>query len=233
MSRTLIFCTCYSDSAQTWTMRYRLWLNAILGNGIAHDHVLIVDDASPVPPDWSDTRITGDPNAGLSEGPVTLFRFDQRLGRQAGNIYPGWSRSFCFAARFARAHGFDKVIHIESDAFIVSAAMERYFNEASDGWIAQWYGLHHMPESAIQIMAGNGLRDYFAFADAPYSESIGIEAEHFMPFTHVEKSFIGSRYGETEDDVPRDADFVAQSRPAVLGGRAYFWWLRPDLIPFP
>lgn len=214
-------------------MRYRLWLNAILGGGIIHDHVLLVDDASPVQPTWSDTRITSRLDASPVPGSVTLYRFDERLGRQAGNIYPGWSRSFCFAARFAETHGFDKVVHIESDAFIITANMQRYINEVADGWIAPSIQSHAMPESAIQVMAGTGAHAYFEFSKAPYSRSIGIEAEHVIPFTHIERAFTGSRYGETKIDVPRDADFVTQSRPASIGGRAYYWWLRPELFPFP
>jgi hypothetical protein len=233
MNRTLVFCTAYSASAEAWTIRYRLWLNAILGGQIAHDHVLLIDDASPILPAWPDTRITNEQDTSPVPGSITLYRFDERLGRVAGNVYPGWSRSFCFAARFAQTHGFDKVVHVESDAFIISARMQQYINEVSDGWIAPAILSHHMPESAIQIMAGSGLASYFEFARAPYNQSIGIEAEHVIPFTKIERAFTGSRYGETMVEVPREADFVTQSRPATLGGREYYWWLRPEIFPFP
>ncbi len=233
MNRTLIFCTAFSASDKAWTMRYRLWLNAIQSSQIRHDHVLLVDDASPVLPDWPDTRITNNTNASPATGGVTLYRFDQRLGRVAGSVYPGWSRSFGFAARFARIHGFDKVVHVESDAFIISTKMQQYVNDVSDGWIAPAILSHAMPESAIQIMAGSGAQAYFEFSKAPYHHSVGTEAEHVIPFTKIERLFTGSRYGETMNNVPRDADFVTQSRPATIGGRDYYWWLPPEVFPFP
>jgi hypothetical protein len=233
MSRTLIFCTSYSASAETWTMRYRLWLNAVLSGDIRHDHIVIMDDASPVLPDWSDTRIITNPMDAPVPGTVSLFHFNKRLGRQAGTVYPGWSRSFAFAARFAISNGFEKVVHIESDAFIISPKMTHYINDLDDGWVAPSIISHEMPESAIQIIAGESMRSYHEFSDMRYSPAIGIEAEHVIPFTHIERRFKGSRYGETMTTVPRDADFVTQARPAQVGGRDYYWWLKPDIFPFP
>jgi hypothetical protein len=231
MARTLVFCTSYAGSVPAWTTRYRLWLNFIRASEIAHDHVLIVDDGSPLLPEWSDTRTSHSLQEAPGSAAVTLFHFDQRLGRQARAVYPGWYRSFCFAARFADAYGFEKVIHIESDGFIISRRMQHYINEVSDGWIAPTIQSHAMPESAIQIMAGGGLRSYIEFARSPYSSSVGFEAENVLPFTHIESGFIGSRYGETMAYVPREADFVTQTNPAYSGRRDYYWWVDPAIFP--
>jgi hypothetical protein len=233
MTRTLVFCTSFSATADTWTFRYRLWLNAIRSSDIIHDHVLLVDDGSPLLPAWPDTRITNELHTSPAPGSVTLFHFDQRLGRSAGSVYPGWSRTFCLAARFAESHGFDKIIHIESDAFIISERMRNYIDEVSDGWIAPAIQSERMPESAIQIMAGTGAAAYFEFSKRSYARSVGMLAEHIIPFTKIERAFIGSRYGETLSHVPRDADFVTQSRGEGLRRREYYWWLPPEAFPFP
>jgi hypothetical protein len=232
VTKTLVFCTSYSETPLLWTMRYRVWLNAVRGGEIEHDHILLVDDASPVLPEWLDTRVTNRLHDDLALGGVTLYRFDWRLGRQGRNIYPGWYRSFCLAARFAERHGFEKVVHIESDAFIITDRMQRYINAVKDEWIAPSIQSHAMPESAIQVMEGRGLESYIQFARTPYSEIVGTAAENILPFTRIEGEFIGSRYGESLHHVPREADFVTQTNPSMRGQRDYYWWIRPDLLPF-
>ncbi len=233
MTGTLVFCTSYAETETIWTNRYRLWVNAIGGGEIQHDHLLLVDDASPVLPVWSDTRITNRLADTPHAKPITLYRFDKRLGRQGRTVYPGWYRSFCFAARFAETHGFTRVVHIESDGFIISRKMQHAINAVTDDWIAPAIQSHQMPESAVQVMAGRGLRSFFDFAKKPYSDNVGYEAENILPFTRIERQFVGSRYGETLHYVPREADFVTQTNPATQGDAAYYWWLRPDLLPFP
>jgi hypothetical protein len=103
--------------------------------------------------------------------------------------------------------------------------MQQYINGVSDGWIAPSIQSHDMPESAIQIIAGSGTRSFLEFTRLPYSASVGIEAENVLPFTHIERGFIGSRYGEKLNHVPRDADFVTQANPAQSGNRDYYWWI--------
>jgi hypothetical protein len=213
-------------------MRYRLWLNAMRGSEIVHDHILLVDDASPVLPEWLDIHVTNRLHDDLAPSGVTLYRFDRRLGRQGRNVYPGWYRSFCLAARFAERHNFEKVVHVESDGFIITSRMQAYINDLTDDWVAPTIQSHAMPESAIQVMAGRGLVSYIQFARNPYSEIVGTAAENILPFTRVEREFIGSRYGETLHHVPREADFVTQTNPSMRGQRDYYWWIKPDLLPF-
>ena len=213
-------------------MRYRVWLNALQAGGIDHDHILLVDDASPVLPEWLDLCVTNRLRGNLAPGGVTLFRFDRRLGRQARTVYPGWYRSFCLAGRFAEVHGFEKVVHLESDGFIITARMKQFINSVSDDWVAPSILSHAMPESAIQVMAGRGFDSFVSFSKIPYSETVGTASENIIPFTRIEKGFIGSRYGETLHEVPRDADFVTQANPSMMGHREYYWWLPADLLPF-
>src|ERR1700733_9797172 len=177
-------------------MRYRVWVNAIQGGEIEQDHILLVDDASPVLPEWPDALVTSRFQDDLPARGITLYRFDRRLGRQGRTVYPGWYRSLCLAARFAEFHQFDKVVHIESDGFIITNRMQQYINAVADDWIAPSIQSHAMPESAIQVMAGSGLRAFFQFARTPYSEIVGAPAEKILPFTRIETGFLGSRYGE-------------------------------------
>src|SRR6185312_5533072 len=95
--------------------------DAIQTSNLIVDQLLIIDDGSEVVPDWPDLQIIEE-NSGLAAiRPVALFRFNKHLGRHSPLNFPGWYRSFAFAAVFAQAHGFEKIVHIESDAFLISA----------------------------------------------------------------------------------------------------------------
>ena len=67
-----------------------------------------------------------------------LYHFRERLGRKAVFDFPGWYRSFTFAGRYAYAHGFEKVIHIKINSFLIGSRVQRYFNEVTSGWTALW-----------------------------------------------------------------------------------------------
>jgi len=127
----------------------------------------IVDDGSPILPDWSDIAVTDRLDSHELSGDATLYHFDVRLGRQALSVYPGWYRSFCFAAKFAEQFQFDKIIHIESDVFIISPKMQNYVNSVSDAWVAPVIESHRFPESAIQIIARRQVSAFFPFARIP------------------------------------------------------------------
>lgn len=55
--RSLIFCTAHARSHLLWTVRYRRWLDAVLGAQLGADQILLVDDGSPVLPGWVDTPV--------------------------------------------------------------------------------------------------------------------------------------------------------------------------------
>jgi hypothetical protein len=213
--RTLVFCTAYAEDVSVWSDRYRVWLDAVLAGGWRADQILLVDDGSATLPGWADTAVTsvdtlGDAYTAPALGAVGLVHFRQRLGRCDVLNFPGWHRSFCFAALYAARHQFDRVIHIESDAFVVSARARDYLRDFSEGWAAFWSARYGMPESAIQVAAGEGLRALEGFARAPYSALVGRAHEREMPFSVLAREFRGDRYGEFTDAIPADADYAAQ-----------------------
>jgi tetratricopeptide (TPR) repeat protein len=210
--RTLIFCTAYAPTKEVWDGRYSRWIEALRNSTVQHDELLIVDDGSPTLPDWAETSN------------VTLHHFDDHLGRNTMQDFPGWYRSFMFAGKYAARKGFDKVIHIESDAFLVSPRMTEYCNTASDGWVAMWSPRYGMAETAIQICSGNAAIKKFANIETTLKMSPTRLAEHQLPFDRVEKRLKGDRYGETLEPVPLDADYVTQIPDKQPEG--YCWWLK-------
>src|SRR5450631_3652660 len=91
----------------TWDQRYRAWLDGIRSSELEYDQVLIIDDGSAALPDWPDTVIVRDTDPDGSEAPIVLYHFTEHLGRRSVSDFPGWVRSFFFAARYAVANGFN------------------------------------------------------------------------------------------------------------------------------
>ncbi len=234
MPRTLVFCTAYADDVSVWQDRYRRWLDAIQASTLGAGHILIVDDGSATLPGWADAHIVaidnlGDAYSAPLAGPIMLAHFRTRLGRADVLNFPGWHRSFAFAALYAERHGFNRVIHIESDAYVVSHRAQTFLAAYQDGWAAFWNTQYDMPESAIQVAAGQGVRALAGFAREPYARMIGRPHERDMPFSTVEKHFAGNRFGEFTRTVPAETDFAAQipSRRE----RGFYWFAGAERIP--
>ena len=230
--KTLVFCTVAAVGDDPldayWRIRAGRWVDAIQSSRLRADQVLLVDDGSEVLPQWSDTEIRRRLNAEQSAAPVVMYHFDNRLGRQS-DWFPGWYRSFSFAALYAFRYGFEKVVHIESDAFLISDPVQDYVNGLTAGWTSLWCPRHNIPESSIQIIAGDQMRAFLAMQAQPYEDlrNRGV-IENILPFTHVEKRFKGDRYAESNPSaplVPRDADYVAQT--VGIYPDSFFWWLKP------
>ena len=228
--KTLIFCTSYSRHrtgfVEAWDERYRRWLMAIQNSTLEYDQILIVDDGSPVLPDWPDLRVTTSLSAVQPAGPVVFYHFQDNLGRHGTMDYPGWYRSFTFGIQYAEKYGFNKILHIESDAFLITRRIQRYVNNINDGWVTFLCSRHGYPETGIQIIAGSGLALVNETAKRPYEDFIGKPVETMLPFTRVEQRFMGERFGEFLTYVPADADWTMQSFGPGAMSDDYFWWLR-------
>ncbi len=234
MARRLVFCTAFAEDPSVWHDRYRPWLDAIQASALGADQILIVDDGSATLPGWADTRVIsvdslGDVYSAPCAGPVLLAHFRTRLGRAGVLDFPGWHRSFAFAALYAERHAFDRVVHIESDAYVISARAQAFLAHFPEGWAAFWCARYDMPESAVQVAAGQGVRALAAFARRPYSEMIGKTHEREMPFTAVEKQFRGERMDEFAQAVPADADYAAQVPSRREHG--FYWFARGGTPP--
>jgi hypothetical protein len=188
----------------------------------------MVDDGSATLPGWPRLRVeSGDDlgdaaRVGRHDGPL-LFHFMHNMGRAAIYDFPGWHRSFAFGALYAEANGFDRVIHLESDAFLISERAQDYFRNFRDGWAALWCERFEFPDIAFQVVAGEQLRALAAFARLPYDRMRHEVHEWALPLTHVERGLTGDRYGEDTEQVPAEADYAGQVQS--LREPSYYWWL--------
>lgn len=200
--RTLLFCTAYAESEEIWKTRYLTWYNHYRKASLQVSSLQILDDGSPTQPDF------------LTDN--EYFRFSDRLGRQAYLVYPGWYRSFSFGIIQAIRKGYDKIIHCESDAFVLSGRATEFINSLESGWHTFWCPKHEWPESAIQVICKDQFEKATNFLNVPYSTYVGSLMDKELPYTEVHKEFIGDRYGETNQEIPIDADFSCQTSLAML-----------------
>jgi hypothetical protein len=210
--KSLVFCTSWADNKDAWVFRYGKWLQHIRNSSLHRDQILLVDDGSPLMPCFEGVTLL-DADALPSEcpdAPVVLVRFGEHLGRRSVLDYPGWYRSFMFVAGYATRYGFDKIVHIESDTYILSQALLDHINSLQHGWTAFWSPRWNLPETCIQVICADHLPRYREVATRPYGSFTGNPIERLLPFTHVEKGFKGDRYGEFRSDLPLDADYSSQ-----------------------
>ncbi|WP_428492542.1 hypothetical protein [Rhodopila sp.] len=203
-------------------------MKAILNSGLQIDKALIVDDGSPILPNWSRVAVVspGRYDDPIPEG-VSIHHFDNRLGRDVdGQPFPGWYRSFAYAIMSGIRGGFDRIVHIESDAFLISGRAVKFFNECDRGWVSLWCRSYQWPESTMQIINKDSFKAAEEFFSRPYSDYTKQPykpMEKLLPITSINKDLVGDRYGEISDSVPLGADYVSQVRWGQP--ESYYWWL--------
>jgi len=216
--KTLLHCTGYASTLNEWEIRYGRWINSVETGPLDFDTILIPDDGSPELPSWDGVAVIDEDDLPDEESQSRgiIYRYQKHLGRQSIYVYPGWYRSFMFAAEYAKKYGYDKVIHIESDAFIISEKLGKFVNEFDQGWISLWCPRHQIPETSIQVIAGKDLEKFYELSKIPYSEVSGRPADPganqgapWLPYT-VNRDFLGDRWGEGPHPTPRDADYTGQ-----------------------
>jgi hypothetical protein len=92
---------------------------------------------------------------------------------------------------------YDKVLYIATDAYVCSQRLVDYLEGLDSGWTALWCPQYKYPEAQIQaITAGcKEFEEFFAGDCDPFKYN-GLFEEKTLPFTHVERGFVGDRYHE-------------------------------------
>ncbi|MDP5241244.1 hypothetical protein Q9Q94_17015 [Uliginosibacterium sp. 31-16] len=213
-SRVLLFCTSYIEDMDSWRNRYARWLSH--HRQLAGDECVMcfIDDGSPYVPNKQTLPVYTSLD-GLSpavKGPF-MFRFEERLGRSGLLSYPGWWRSFLASASIARALSCDKIIHVESDAYLFSRKMFRGLLGLEYGWWAAWCESQAFPESALQVICSDQFGALRLLSQRDPTTFCNMTAERFLPFTGILKQFTGDRYSEFRSTIPKNADFAVQILP--------------------
>ncbi len=196
--RSFLFCTAYFNDAA----RYRRWIDyyrpRMVRLGVSH--LILIDDASPSVPDWPDIELIRADQALPPELPpgVYVFSFGEHLGRPSVACAPGWWRSFLYSWKIADTYGFSRIVHLESDCYVLTESAFRYVRDTQTGWNAAWCRAYAFPETAFQIIGADALPELKRFYEQGPAFYLQHEryAEHTLPFTRVEKELSGDRFGE-------------------------------------
>lgn len=217
---TLLFCTSYATDPTEWRLRYRRWTDRVRNSGLRYKKIALIDDGSPLLPDWVKVTEVGR-RSPIFAADVELHHFRDNLGRRTNLDFPGWYRSFAYSVEIAKRINATKIIHIESDAALISKEMVDWANTFHDGWAAPYSAMFGFPEMAIQVIAGSALQGYYDLFSRPYDWLRDRIHETALPYTHVIRPLVGDRY-TGEANVGRDADFITQIPSEREDGFA--WW---------
>lgn len=246
MMKSFLFCTCYINDRDSY-QRYVRWIKYYVKRmgSLGVSKVLLIDDGSDTV--WLN-RLTkelgvgtvslmgADAYVGLeyeTNTPVNIVAFKENFGRPTAAIVAGWWRSFSFASEIALRKGYDKIIHIESDAYILNPDMLTDMAKIESGWQTAWaYKLNYM-ESAIQVIAGplslGDLHTFWKFGKPFWfrqsREEEGYAPELLLP-KHITGTFkdkyIGDRYGDDRhalEEIPESPDYICNTHDISLGKR--------------
>jgi hypothetical protein len=139
----------------------------------------------------------------------TCFEFEKKFGPVVENLqphyprkemlyYPNVWRAYWFIKRLLEGGPYEKVIYIATDAYILSQRLADYIEGLDSGWTALWSPKYNFSEPCIQVITHcKEFEEFFAGECDPFKYNGQVE-ECVLPFTHIEKGFVGDRYGEFE-----------------------------------
>lgn len=101
--------------------------------------------------------------------------------------------------------GFDKLLIIDDDAFLLSKRIMDYVNRIQSGWETFWCPKYRFPEGGISIICRDAFPSYLDFTKGTYeSRNHSGWAELMFPYTKVTANFHCDRWGENH--VPQQPD---------------------------
>ena len=146
---TLLFCTAYIAEESWWLGRYKPWVDYYQPLPLRRDATFMLDDLSPYIPEDQRLVVLDDLPSKVDPQRINLYRFAEHIGNDRRNRHRGWWRSFLFSLQIARQYGLRKIIHVESDAYLISQRVVDYLTNLDSGWTALWCPTYQMPEAQI------------------------------------------------------------------------------------
>ena len=150
-------------------------------------------------------------NASRNAVPVSyqgaaVMRFSKEYRREGLLGYPYAWRAIAMLGTILRDWEYERVVFIENDFFVCSQRLLDWADQQT-GLACLWTPQYSIPESAFIVLTK--CDEYDAFVRAmPWQERTGV-LEQVVPWTHVEKGFLGDRY-EGGPPPPYGIDFAAQ-----------------------
>ena len=206
-SETFLFCTSYIENNNILKNRYKKWYDHY--RRLTAYPIFIIDDNSPF--SLEDANWMNFDASKCDESLANFHAFKTHLGRVNMHNFPGWFRSFVYSVEIARKFRFKRIIHIESDLFILKRGLFEDLKNINSGWNVFWSAKYNMPETALQVIC----EDQFDSVINTYGnyQEMNKDAqaiEKILPFTNIIKNYSGDRYGENRNLVEDFMDYYAQ-----------------------
>lgn len=194
----LLFCTSYITDLSL--NRYISWLMYYSELYKADVEYLIVNDG-PLKIEYKKAlqKLAFDKNIILH-----LKDFELKRGQELYKHW-GWWRSFLFALELGK-NNYNHIIHIESDAIVVSERLKKYLIEKDSGWLCLHTPTYGFKESAIQKI---NIDSFHMFENLDPNFDFHKIIELYLPMRR-NINFIGDRYGESGKLPNHQIDYVCQ-----------------------
>lgn len=207
--KTLLFAPMFLDEGER-LQRNLKWLSYYTENKdiVKYDHMYFVDNASKQ--ENIDTLKRLYPNIEILQRKVHLPRWQT-------HAYGYWYVAFAKAVEYAIKNGYDKIVHIDTDVYLLNQRICDYVNGLSTGWTAFWCEMYNYPETTFQVIC----KDQFENAHRWFTEDFlkfypNDIAETRIPWTHIEKGFKGDRYGEKVLQQDPSMEWYGQCAPITV-----------------
>jgi len=195
--KTLLFCTCLLN--ETSIFQYTEWWNYYRRNFPGVDMIMVND--GPIEKKILQ-KFQEVIKSDFKESDIHVF--ETKLGRNS-HYHWGWWRSFKYALNYGKTK-YNKILHIEYDAIILSTRLFDHLKNHSSGWSCLFTNNYGFGESAIQIINKDS---YDLIDNLPDDFDFHTIAELVIPF-RIDKSFIGDRYGEMGNIPKHKIDYACQ-----------------------
>ena len=192
-NKSFLFCTMFIDSKSSdhSYQRYEKWIDyySDLKRQLGFSQLFLIDDGSDSNKLEQNIAVYDAENLPSSiNDEISIIKFQTNKGRTSVFEYPGWWRSFLFSFEIATKYKYSKIIHIESDFFLLSSELISFINGSNKGWISLFSDFYQFPETAVQVICEdsycliNDLKDKLIIN----GYLLNYPAEMIIPFTHVE-----------------------------------------------
>ena len=130
----------------------------------------------------------------------------------------GWYRSFFASALLAHKFKFEKLIHIESDAYLLTKRATDYIDAINSGWTAFWCPKYNWAETAIQVICNDNFAKLEAFRQIKLTRFKSLYAENVlkMAITSINNTLVGDRYGESNIRQTPSMDYYCQCPSTMI-----------------
>jgi hypothetical protein len=194
----LLFCTSYITEESF--NRYYSWLDFYSDKFYGQVDYLIINDG-PIDLELKEKLYD---LAFKKNIKLYIKSFNDKRGQNSHRHW-GWWRSFLTALDFGK-NNYEQLIHIESDAVVLSERLKNYLLKKEPGWFCLHTEIYGFKESAIQKIDENV---FHVFDSLDHNYNFEKIIELYLPMRR-NINFIGDRYGESGKLPNHKIDYVCQ-----------------------